>query len=174
MKKILILILALSMLLCCGCGARPRPVNEPVAETEGAKLSVPDFIVYDRDGNPVALSDMLGKPIIVNFWATWCGPCKSELPAFQQAYETYGDDVVFMMVDMVEGRTETKSGAIEYVDGQGYTFPLYFDEDQTAIRAYEISAVPATYVIDSNGNLADSHVGAMDYEQVSALIESVL
>lgn len=194
MKKILALFMALLLLLCCGCGANEEvkdkktddqltgnteqvpadteEVTEPAEETN--KLSVPDMTVYDREGNAVTLSDLVGKPIVINFWATWCGPCKSELPAFQQAYEQYGDNIQFMMVDMVSGRTETKAGAIEYVDGQGYTFPLYFDEDETAVMAYEISAVPATFVIDAEGNLIESHVGAMDFQQLSELLEKAL
>jgi len=77
-------------------------------------------------------------------------------------------------VDMVQGRTETKAGAIEYVDGQGYTFPLYFDEDGTAVVTYDIGAVPATFVIDAKGQLVDSHVGALSYDALVAMLEPVL
>ena len=173
MKKLLALMLALVMaLLCCACGTEETP-EQTQEQTESTGYPGVDFTVYDREGNTVSLSQMVGKPVVVNFWATWCGPCKSELPAFQQAYETYGDDVVFMMVDMVQGRTETKAGAIEYVDGQGYTFPLYFDEDQTAVAAYEVGAVPASYFIDAEGNLVDEHVGAMSFEQLESYIELI-
>ena len=175
MKKLFALLLALSMLLCCGCAEKKEePKQETQATTEEAVDLATDITVYDREGNAVNLSDMKGKPVVINFWATWCAPCKSELPAFQQAYETYGQDVCFMMVDMVQGRTETKAGAIEYVDGQGYTFPLYFDEDQTAVVAYDISAVPATFIIDAKGQLVDSHVGAMSYDALVAMLEPVL
>ena len=178
MKKLLIILLALSMLLCCGCAGETPDVDFEEQETETTTVPqadlAPEITVYDRAGNSVSLSDMRGKPVVINFWATWCGPCKSELPAFQQAYEAYGEDICFMMVDMVSGRTETKAGAIEYVDGEGYTFPLYFDEDETAVYAYAISAVPATFVIDAQGVLVDSHVGAMSYDALEALLQSVL
>ncbi len=176
MKKLLVLLLALSMLLCCGCGEKEEAEKETETQvtTEEPVELAPQITVYDRAGKTVQLSDMKGKPVVINFWATWCGPCKSELPAFQQAYETYGEDVCFMMVDMVSGRTETKAGAIEYVDGQGYTFPLYFDEDETAVMAYNITAVPATFVIDANGVLVDQHVGAMSFEALEALLQTVL
>ncbi len=175
MKKLLALLLALSVLLCCGCGEeKEEPENETQITTGEAVELAKDIKVYDREGNPVTLSQMKGKPVVINFWATWCGPCKSELPAFQQAYETYGEDVVFMMVDMVQGRTETKAGAIEYVDGQGYTFPLYFDEDETAVVTYDIGAVPATFVIDEKGQLVESHVGAMSFDELEALLKTVL
>jgi len=175
MKKLFALILALSLLLCCGCGAEKEdPQKETQPTTEELVDPAKDIAVYDREGNTVKLSDMKGKPVVINFWATWCGPCKSELPAFQQAYEAYGEDICFMMVDMVQGRTETKAGAIEYVDGQGYTFPLYFDEDGTAVVTYDIGAVPATFVIDAKGQLVDSHVGALSYDALVAMLEPVL
>ena len=175
MKKLLALLLALIMLLCCGCGAEKEESEEKTqTTTEEAVDLAPELNVYDREGNPVSLADMKGKPVIINFWATWCGPCKSELPAFQQAYETYGEDIVFMMVDMVSGRTETKAGAIEYVDGQGYTFPLYFDEDETAVVNYDITAVPATFVIDAKGQVVKSHVGAMSFDELEALLKTVI
>ena len=176
MKKLLVLLLALSMLLCCGCKEeKEEPEQETqVTTTEETVNYAKDITVYDREGNTVKLSDMRGKPVVINFWATWCGPCKSELPAFQQAYEAYGEDICFMMVDMVSGRTETKNGAIEYVDGQGYTFPLYFDEDETAVAAYDIMAVPATFVINAKGELVENHVGAMSYEELEALLQTVL
>ena len=62
------------------------------------KSSAPDFTVQTMDGGDVKLSDFFGKPVIINFWATWCGPCKVELPAFQAAYEEYGDEIVFLMM----------------------------------------------------------------------------
>ena len=175
MKKLLALLLALIMLLCCGCGAEKEESEEKTqTTTEEAVDLAPELNVYDREGNPVSLADMKGKPVIINFWATWCGPCKSELPAFQRAYETYGEDIVFMMVDMVSGRTETKAGAIEYVDGQGFTFPLYFDEDETAVVNYDITAVPATFVIDAKGQVVKSHVGAMSFDELEALLKTVI
>ena len=177
MKRLLALLLVLITVLCCGCsGDTGAAEPEETEATEEILLSANmiDFKVYDREGNPVSLSDMAGKPVVVNFWATWCGPCKSELPAFQQAYETYGEDVVFMMVDMVQGRTETKAGAIEYVDGQGYTFPLYFDEDGTAVVAYEIAAVPASFFINEQGEVVTSHVGAMSFEQLEGYIQQLV
>ncbi len=173
MKKLLALLLVLTMVACCGCADKEQQEPEQTESTPAASTMI-DFTVYDREGNQVSLSDMAGKPVVVNFWATWCGPCKSELPAFQQAFETYGDDVVFMMVDMVQGRTETKAGAIEYVDGEGYTFPLYFDEEQTAVAAYEIAAVPASFFIDEKGEIVEQHVGAMSYEQLEGFIKELL
>ena len=70
----------------------------------------PDFTVYDAGGMPVKLSDYLGKPVIVNFWASWCGPCKSEMPEFEEAFKQYGDRIQFMMINLTFG-SETESSA---------------------------------------------------------------
>lgn len=176
MKKWIALLLALVLMLSfAACGQEEEEPAETTEETtEAPENLAPDFTVYDRAGNPVTLSEMRGKPVILNFWATWCGPCKSELPAFQQAYENYGDDVCFMIVDLVSGREETKAGAMEYLDAQGYTFPAYFDEDQQASMVYNLSAIPATVVINAKGEVVDSHVGAMDYDALEALLQQVL
>lgn len=118
--------------------------------TENSKA--PDFTVYDAEGNPVRLSDFLGRPVIVNFWASWCGPCKSEMPEFQAAYEKYGDEIAFLMVNMTDGSQETVQTASAYIDGTGYTFPIYFDSDSNAAITYGVRSIPTTFFIDSFGN----------------------
>lgn len=131
--------------------------NEASAETTKA----PDFTVQDMEGNPVNLYSMVGKPVIVNFWASWCPPCKHEMPDFEAAYKKYGEEVNFMMVNMTDGGRETIETAKEYIEGQGYTFPLYFDTNQNAAITYGVSAIPTTYFIDSQGNLAAYAAGAI-------------
>ena len=114
----------------------------------------PDFTVLDKDGNKVKLSDHIGKKVIVNFWASWCGPCKNEMPDFQKAYEAYGDDIVFMMVNMTDGTSETIKSATKFIENAGYSFPVYFDTEESALYAYYVYSIPATYFINSDGTLA--------------------
>jgi thiol-disulfide isomerase/thioredoxin len=120
-----------------------------------------DFTVLDRDGNPVKLSDLRGKPVILNFWASWCGPCQSEMPDFQKAYETYGDDVHFMIVNVTDGSRETVETARAYVDGQGYTFPIYFDTTLEAAILYGASAIPLSVFMDAEGRYVAHASGAL-------------
>ena len=127
--------------------------SESDATSEDVPLA-PDFTVYDINGNKIKLSDFIGKKVIVNFWASWCGPCKNEMPDFQKAYEAYGDDIVFMMVNMTDGTSETIKSATKFIENAGYSFPVYFDTEESALYAYYVYSIPATYFINSDGTLA--------------------
>ena len=85
-----------------------------------------DFTVTDREGNTVKLSEFFGKPIIINFWATWCGPCKSELPVFDEAYRKYGEGVTFLMVNLTDGYRDTVEAVKAFIEDNDYTFPRIF------------------------------------------------
>lgn len=133
----------------------------------------PNFTVLDKDGNTVEFSSKTGKPIILNFWASWCPPCKAEMPDFEEAYKKYGDKVEFMMVNLTDGYQETLQKAKAHVSSNGYTFPVYFDTESTGAYAYNISSVPATYIIDAEGNIVAHAIGmitASDLEAAIALV----
>ena len=132
-------------------------VTEPEA-TEPEPVAAPDFTVQDWDGNEVKFSDYVGKPIVLNFWAHWCGPCQMEMPEFNAAYERLGGEVTFLMVHegaaVVDGKEKVTEG--------GYTFPVVFDVDSSAGNLYGITAFPTTFFIDKEGNLQAYYMGAMD------------
>ena len=130
--------------------------------TEVSDYSAPDFTVVDSNGTEVKLSDFEGKPVVLNFWASWCGPCKSEMPDFQKAYETYGEEIHFLMVNLTDGSQETVETASKFIASQGYTFPVYFDTSYSAAITYAVNAVPVTYFIDANGDLIAYGQGALD------------
>ena len=139
----------------------PQTSAEPQTEPEEKTIPAPDFTVYDADGNPVRLSDYLGKPIVLNFWASWCGPCQMEMPHFEQAYLDMGEDIHFVMVNMTGGR-ETQKSAQEFLDETGYTFPVFFDLDMEAAYNYGVYSLPMTVFIDEAGNVQDLAIGAID------------
>lgn len=142
--------------------------------TEQQKNTAADFTVVDYNGKQTKLSDKTGKPVVVNFWASWCGPCKSEFPAFEKAYQQYGNDVEFMMVNLTDGYQETISTAKSYIDEQGYTFPVYYDTTMSASNAYGIYSIPKTLFIDKDGNIVQNRTGAMSEEVLEQNIKNLL
>ena len=131
--------------------------NEPAELTKAF-----DFTVYDEEGNAVKLSDFEGKPVVLNFWASWCGPCKSEMPDFEEAYGEYGEEIQFLMVNMTDGYQETIESAKKLITDSGYTFPVYYDTDLEAAKAYSVYSIPVTYFIDKDGYMTAYAQGALD------------
>lgn len=139
-------------------------------EIEQAK----DFTVINGIGKEVTLSENFGKPIVVNFWATWCGPCVSELPYFEDLYEKYKDDVTFMMVNMTDGYQEKLEDVKQFMQNNSYTFPVYYDTNYSAANAYRVSSVPMSLFIEENGEIEDTHLGAMSESVLENYIKELL
>lgn len=146
--------------------------GENLGSTEEAQLAAPDFTVLDSEGNEVQLSDYVGKPIVLNFWATWCYYCKEEMPDFDRAYEKY-PDVQFLMVNATDGIQETMASAKEYVEQEGFQFDVFFDTNFDAVNAYQVSGFPATFFIDENGNLVTYGRGMLDFETLEKGIQMI-
>ena len=146
--------------------------NQIQEETEIQKAS--DFTLTDMNGDKVSLSDYTGKPIVVNFWATWCGPCKMELPAFDELYKKYNGQVEFMMVNLTDGYQETVEGVKSFVSENGYEFPIFFDTELSASTAYNLYSIPRTIFVDKDGNLVNSHTGAMSESTLKQYIELLI
>lgn len=142
----------------------PTPEPAPTQAPERQPMMAPEFTVQDMEGNEVKLSDMRGRPVVVNFWASWCPPCKYEMPEFEQVYQEIGEDVVFLMVDMVDGQRETREKGAKYIEDEGYTFPVYFDIDQQTAITYGVMSIPTTYFIDAEGYLIAGAQSAIDAE----------
>ncbi len=160
--------------------AGPAPITE--AQTVGDQPQdtvapvvnyAPDFEVLDKDGNPVKLSDFRGKPVVLNFWATWCPPCKAELPDFDEAAATYGDKVHFLMVNLTDGGRDTVDGVKAFVAENGYTFPVYFDTTYSAANAYRVYSIPTTYLINADGEIIGRKEGMMTGAELEAWIKKL-
>ncbi len=133
--------------------------------------TAPDFIAYTLTGEAARLSDYAGKPVVINFWATWCPPCRQELPGFENAWQQYGDDVVFLMV---ECGGESVDEVESFIAEGGYTFPVYVDSDGSGAAAYGINAIPVTALVDAEGNLFTYQVGAVEEDSLRAAIDLLL
>ena len=119
----------------------------------------PDLALTRFDtGEKVSLNDLRGKPVILNFWATWCGPCRAEMPALQAAYERYGEDLLVIGVD--QGEEEAIVGP--FLEEFGIDFPILLDGDMAVGREYRIMGLPTTFFIDSQGIIRGVHAGQIN------------
>lgn len=148
----------------------PDTVPAETGET-GEDYTAPDFTAYTLTGEAVRLSDYAGKPVVINFWATWCPPCRQELPGFENAWQQYGDDVAFLMV---ECGGETTEEVETFIAEGGYTFPVYVDSDGSGAAAYGINAIPVTALVDGEGKLFAYQVGAVEEDSLRAAIDMLL
>lgn len=133
------------------------------AQTDST-IPAPDFTVLDMDGNPVRLSDFKGKPVVLNFWATWCYYCKKEMPDFDEAAKLF-PDVQFMMVNATDGVQETEEMAKKYLNESGFGyFDVFFDTQLEAVNAYRITGFPATIFVDRDGNIVSRANGMINMD----------
>ena len=154
---------------------QPEQENQQEQETQPRKtFEAPDFTVYDLEGNAHKLSDFRGKPVVLNFWASWCGPCQSEMPAFEEKYQAYGEDIHFLMVNMASNFGDSRANAAGVLESGGYTFPVYYDDLGECAVGYGINAIPVTVFIDSNGNVVSMKTGAMNEADLLRRIQTII
>lgn len=144
--------------------------------TEVNNTKAPDFTLIDQYGNTHKLSDYKGKVVFLNFWATWCPPCKSELPHIEEIYKEYENnskDVIILGVTAPNlGQEGSKENISNFISKQGYTFPVVFDSDGDVMGRYDIDAFPTTFIIDKKGNINKYVPGAMDKASMESLINN--
>ncbi len=151
-----------------------RESAETMAEESSAALTAaPDFTVQEADGTVHKLSEYRGKPIVLNFWASWCGPCRAEMPEFDEIYRERGAEVQFLMVNLTDGNRETVKSASDFVAAQGYSLPILYDTAQDAARTYGVFSIPCTYFINANGMMTAQARGAIDKETLQHGIDMI-
>lgn len=150
------------------------PQNENQQQNgENAPSLAPDFTVLDANGKEVKLSDFRGKPVVVNFWATWCGYCVKEMPAFEEVYQQMGSDIHFLMINVTDGVQETVDKASAFIADSGYTFPVYYDTQYSATLTYGAYSLPMTFFFDAEGYAIAQATGAIDKDTLLRGIEMI-
>lgn len=137
------------------------------------KVLAPDFTVVDADGREVRLSDFRGKPTVVNFWATWCGYCVKEMPAFEEVYRQMGNDIHILMVNVTDGVQETVDTASAFIVDAGFSFPVYYDTQHSATMVYGAYSLPMTFFFDAEGYAIAQATGAIDKDTLLRGIEMI-
>ena len=152
--------------------------KEENKEEESKETVVPaiDFTLKDQFGNEHTLSDYKGKTVFLNFWATWCGPCRSEMPDIQKLYETEGDNAVIILGVAAPGLGQEKdeAGIKAFLDESGYTYPTLMDTTGDLFSEYGISSFPTTFMIDREGNVFGYVSGALNEDMMKNIIEQTL
>ena len=151
--------------------------SEVAAEADSTEASedtafmVPRVALYDADGNSISLPDLIDKPTILNFWASTCNPCASEMPHFQAVYEELGDEYNFIFVNYLGFYGETEETALDFLSANGYTFTTYFDRNQSAAYTFGVYSIPSTAFISADGEFLGGILGAMNEEALRSCIE---
>lgn len=146
-----------------------------IAPAESAGLEpgkmAPDFELETLEGEPVKLSDYKGKKVILNFWATWCPPCREEMPEMQEFHEEYGDEVEILAVNFAETNVKKVQ---DYIDEFNYTYTIPLDKDSVAGNEYKVFSLPTTYFIGTDGKIQHPRkVGPMTYDFMEEMMNSL-
>jgi peroxiredoxin len=131
----------------------------------------PDFTLVDLDGNEVSLSDFRGQPVLINFWATWCPPCRTEMPDIAAAYEEHRDKELVVLAVNVEESADNVRG---FADEDKVSFPVLLDGDGAVARQYRVRALPTSFFINRDGVIADVFYGGMSRKKLDGFLDKIL
>ena len=165
--------------------AKPEPIDDYLV---GADLSAlekepglqrgdtpPDFELTTIAGDTVKLSDLQGKKVVLNFWASWCGPCKAEMPHMEKFYKKHKDkeNVEIIAVNLLSVERQGRQGVEQFIDAYGLTFPIPLDKDGAIMDAYQVITIPTTFMLGTDGTIVHKIVGPMDEKMMKDLVSNL-
>lgn len=160
-----LLIVAVAL---AGCGARTDANGVPLGTQEGQALPDAEFTTFA--GEKVRLHELRGRPVVLNFWATWCGPCKVEIPMLQAAYDATDRTGFHLLAVTDEGQSIVR----DFIAAENMSFPVLFDVGGRAGSRYGIQAIPTTIFIDADGVVAARHTGVLTAEMIQAYLDQMM
>lgn len=135
--------------------------------------TAPDFKLPTLEGEQIKLSDFRGKKVIMNMWASWCPPCKAEMPDLQSFYiDHQAEGIEVFGINLTEAE-KNKQDVTHFIEEYELTFPIVLDEKSQTADLYEVTTIPTTYIVDSKGKIAQKIVGMVTYERVKEIISKV-
>ena len=169
-SALLVIVLNAVLLIVSGCStatptAEPEVNADPTTPPIGLAVgyTAPELTITDLDGQEIRLSELRGKPVLVNFWAVWCGFCRIELPEMQEVYQEHkGDGFVILAIDVQEDPAQVKA----FVDELGLTFPIIVDDTGVTTRAYRVRGLPTSYFIGPDGIILGKQIGQIDRQWI--------
>ena len=170
MKKLILIIGALAFIVAACMSGGTAPVDTSNLEVAPVVDSLaPDFTLENIEGEMVSLSDFRGKAVLVNFWATWCGPCRVEMPAIQSRFEAHSDNLVVLAVD----NNEPQPAVAAFFDELQLTFPGLLDPGGEIQELYRVRGYPSSYFLDPDGVVRVVHIGVMTEGQLDDYLSQV-
>lgn len=164
-----------SLVLLCGLllifMMQKHPGNNMIRIEQGG--SAPDITLKDLQGNEVRLSDFQGKLVFLNFWATWCPPCRDEMPSIEDLYRSMQGRAFQILAVSVDDDPKQVQGLMQFA---GYTFPMFMDENQKAATLYRTTGIPETFLIGPDGTILYKVIGPRDWmdPQMTQIFEQML
>ncbi|MCZ0755729.1 TlpA family protein disulfide reductase [Anoxybacillus sp. J5B_2022] len=169
MRKLLAIVLLLGL---TGYGiwqALAAEQNQEVGLSVGD--TAPDFVLKTLNDEQIRLSQLRGKPVIINFWATWCPPCQREMPDLEKFYNDYKQHVEFLSVNLTS--QDSREKVAPFLQQYGITFPVVLDTKGKILKLYNIQTIPTTYILDKNGVIRKKVLGPLTYKQLQEIIATL-
>ncbi|MCF6095169.1 TlpA family protein disulfide reductase [Microaerobacter geothermalis] len=132
-----------------------------------------DFSLLDINGQEVTLSELKGKPVVLNFWASWCPPCREETPTFVKLYEKYKEDVIFLGVNLTNTEQSVEN-VRKFIKDFSVSYQILLDEQGEVAKTYQITGIPETFFINRDGMVIYKYSGAIGQEELEILIKKML
>jgi peroxiredoxin len=161
MRKLFLLPVLSLLLTLAACSEPAKTTGGDSAGPPAVGQVAPDFTLSDQAGKPVSLADLRGKVVIVNFWATWCPPCRAEMPSMETLHRELADEGLVLLAINIE--KDGRKTVPAFLAGKPHSFPILFDDREEVQKRYGVYKFPESFVVRKDGTIDDKVIGAIDW-----------